>query len=201
VVATDKGAETRRRIVAAAAGAFAEHGYAGTSVSDVIGAAGVTKGGFYFHFESKAELALEVVRTKREEWRQAALALAGEKERGVDQLTAVVRALAAFEKRDSAVVAVNRLCLELADDPQLAGAIDHFGAWIETTTALLARISDEGDLPADVDLDAAARFAVGSWMGFCQLVELQGDDLSTAAEEYLRFALPALGLPAPAPIS
>jgi AcrR family transcriptional regulator len=199
-VATDRGAETRRRIVAAAAGAFAEHGYAGTSVNDVIGATGITKGGFYFHFASKSELALEVVRTKREEGRQAALALAGEHARGVDQLVALVRALAIHEQRDATAVAVNRLSLELADDPELAGALDHFGAWVGTTTALLMRIRDEGDLDADVDLEAAARFAVGSWLGFCQLVELQGADLTVAAEEYLRFALPALGLPAPAAI-
>jgi AcrR family transcriptional regulator len=200
-VATDRGAETRGRIVAAAAVAFAEHGYAGTSLNDVIRASGITKGGFYFHFASKAELALEVVRAKREESRQAAFALAGEHARGVDQLAALVRALAAHEQADPAVVAVNRLSLELAEDPELAQVLDHFGAWVATTSALLARIRAEGDLPDDVDVGAAARFAVGSWLGFCQLVELQGDDLAAAAEQYLRFAFAALGLEAPAAVA
>jgi AcrR family transcriptional regulator len=200
-VTTDRGAETRRRIVAAAATAFAEHGYAGTSLNDVIRATGITKGGFYFHFASKAELALEVVQTKREESRQAAIALAGEHARGVDQLAALVRALAAHEQRDPTAVAVNRLSLELAEDPELAQVLDHFSAWVGTTSALLARIRAEGDLPDDVDVGAAARFAVGSWLGFCQLVGLQRGDLAAAAEEYLQFAFPALGLEAPAPVA
>jgi AcrR family transcriptional regulator len=46
--ATDRGGETRRRILEVAAVAFADRGYAGTSLSDVLKASGVTKGGFYF---------------------------------------------------------------------------------------------------------------------------------------------------------
>jgi AcrR family transcriptional regulator len=61
VIGSDKAEETRRRIIAAAAELFAEHGYHATSLNDVIAAAGSTKGGFYFHFPSKAELALAVL--------------------------------------------------------------------------------------------------------------------------------------------
>ena len=65
---TDRGSETRRRILEVAAEAFADRGYAGTSVNDVLKASGVTKGGFYFHFPSKEALALATLRHKQEQW-------------------------------------------------------------------------------------------------------------------------------------
>jgi len=65
VPATDRGGETRRRILDVAAEAFAERGYAGTSLSEVLKASGVTKGGFYFHFPSKEALALAPSATSR----------------------------------------------------------------------------------------------------------------------------------------
>ncbi len=50
----------RERILASAVDLFAQHGYDGTSVAQVISAAGVAKGGFYHHFASKEQLLYEV---------------------------------------------------------------------------------------------------------------------------------------------
>jgi TetR/AcrR family transcriptional regulator, transcriptional repressor for nem operon len=49
----EEAAETRRRIVTAAAGEFRKHGIVATGLSDLMQAAGLTHGGFYKHFESK----------------------------------------------------------------------------------------------------------------------------------------------------
>jgi len=46
----------RRRILAAAACLFRQHGISGVSVNDVMKAAGMTHGGFYNHFKSKDDL-------------------------------------------------------------------------------------------------------------------------------------------------
>ncbi len=56
--------ETRSHIVDAAGELFAECGYAATSVADICARAGVTKGAFYHHFESKQALFLEL----RDRW-------------------------------------------------------------------------------------------------------------------------------------
>jgi AcrR family transcriptional regulator len=56
----DKKAQTRERILQAASSALIRRGPAEPSVSDVMGAAGLTVGGFYAHFESKDALMLEV---------------------------------------------------------------------------------------------------------------------------------------------
>ena len=53
-----KGQRTRHHIVATAASVFNVRGFAGTSISDVLEATGLEKGGLYRHFASKDELAL-----------------------------------------------------------------------------------------------------------------------------------------------
>ena len=53
-------ADTRSRVLDAAVELFAERGYDGTSVAQVITRAGVAKGGFYHHFASKEALLYEV---------------------------------------------------------------------------------------------------------------------------------------------
>jgi transcriptional regulator, TetR family len=54
----ERKAQTRRLILDRAAEAFAQDGFAGTSLNDVIAGSGLTKGAFYFHFPSKEELAV-----------------------------------------------------------------------------------------------------------------------------------------------
>lgn len=55
---TDKKAMTNKRIVEKAAELFNIQGYAGTSISDIMKATGMEKGGIYGHFKSKKEIAL-----------------------------------------------------------------------------------------------------------------------------------------------
>jgi TetR/AcrR family transcriptional repressor of nem operon len=54
-----KGERTRREIVRNAAPLFNTKGYEGTSLSDLMAATGLQKGGIYRHFASKEELAAE----------------------------------------------------------------------------------------------------------------------------------------------
>ncbi|AXC13705.1 Transcriptional regulator, TetR family [Acidisarcina polymorpha] len=52
-----KGDQTRRRIIEKSAPIFNQHGYAGTSMSELMAATGLEKGGIYRHFKSKRSLA------------------------------------------------------------------------------------------------------------------------------------------------
>jgi TetR/AcrR family transcriptional regulator, transcriptional repressor for nem operon len=52
-----KGSLTKEHIVAKAAPVFNQSGFAGTSLSDLMAATGLQKGGIYRHFNSKEELA------------------------------------------------------------------------------------------------------------------------------------------------
>ncbi len=51
-----KGEETKERIIRQAAGLFWEKGYVATGVRDILTAAGVTKGSFYFYFKRKKDV-------------------------------------------------------------------------------------------------------------------------------------------------
>jgi len=52
-------AETRQRILKAAAAKFRQNGIGGTGLSDLMAAAGLTHGGFYRHFDSKDQIVAE----------------------------------------------------------------------------------------------------------------------------------------------
>jgi TetR/AcrR family transcriptional repressor of nem operon len=55
----EEAAQTRKRIVKAAAGEFRKNGIVATGLADLMTAAGLTHGGFYKHFESKDQLVAE----------------------------------------------------------------------------------------------------------------------------------------------
>jgi AcrR family transcriptional regulator len=73
---TSQGAERKQQLLDAAARLFAEQGYAATRVVDIVEAAGVAKGLFYWYFDNKEalfrELATEIRRRLR---RQQAAAM------------------------------------------------------------------------------------------------------------------------------
>ena len=57
---SDKKAQTRERILAAARAALLQRGPTESGLAELMGAAGLTVGGFYAHFTSKDALMLEV---------------------------------------------------------------------------------------------------------------------------------------------
>lgn len=66
--------ENRERILDNAATLFRERGFDGIGLNDLMQAAGLTRGGFYGHFESKDDLAAQATRralqSNREQWKQ-----------------------------------------------------------------------------------------------------------------------------------
>lgn len=56
------GGELREAILAATAGLLAERSFGGLAVGDILTAAGVSRGSFYFYFDSKHDVLAELVR-------------------------------------------------------------------------------------------------------------------------------------------
>lgn len=192
---TEKAEETRRRIVRAAAELFAAHGYTATSVSEVITAADSTKGGFYFHFASKAELGLAVVDNEQEQFTADVLAATGEYVRASDQLVAMVRTVAAHAKAKPASSGIGRLCTELREEPQIAiGNLDPYGVWVRLVRELLERARREGDLDNTVDTLEAARYAVGAYVGVESLSTDARANVLDHIDDHLRLTLRAIAL-------
>ncbi|MFT3921578.1 MAG: helix-turn-helix domain-containing protein [Myxococcales bacterium] len=59
----DHKAKTRARIIESARVMFNRHGFDQVSIDDIMEHAGLTRGGFYHHFESKDALYAEAVRS------------------------------------------------------------------------------------------------------------------------------------------
>ncbi len=66
--------QTRAKLIDAALGIFGERGYDHATVEDISEAAGYSKGAYYFHFDSKEDVFLELVETWIEEQTQRLLA-------------------------------------------------------------------------------------------------------------------------------
>jgi AcrR family transcriptional regulator len=58
---TDRGQQTRERLIAAALELFATHGYHGASMRQIAEAADVAVGGIYNHFRNKEEILIAVI--------------------------------------------------------------------------------------------------------------------------------------------
>jgi AcrR family transcriptional regulator len=67
---TQRGTERRSQLMAYAAARFAEQGYHPTSVSEIVAGLGVGKGVFYWYFDSKEQLFLEILKEAQTDLRR-----------------------------------------------------------------------------------------------------------------------------------
>jgi|Tabmets5t2r1_1033131.scaffolds.fasta_scaffold17430_2 AcrR family transcriptional regulator len=194
--ATDRGGETRRRILEVAAEAFAERGYVGTSLNDVLKASGVTKGGFYFHFPSKEALALATLRHKQEQWSAAVMASVLRCPRAVEQLDAMVDALCDLHEQDPTCRAVSRLCTELGQEhPELRPQLTpQFTTWVDVVASVIRKGQDEGDIRPEVEPTVAAEVAVASFIGLETISEMLTGraDLRRRAQDFRKLFFHAI---------
>src|SRR5256885_7446310 len=90
----------QRAVIDAAAGTFAERGYHGPSVADLLGATGLTSGGLYHYIGSKEELLLRIVDQLMEPLIVEVRALLAEEDRPAeDQLRRLLRTWLAHVER------------------------------------------------------------------------------------------------------
>jgi outer membrane protein len=103
--------DPRRRLLEASLKLFANRGYAGTSVQDIISEAGVTKPVLYYYFESKGGLFQALVDQAMDERLRLMREAAPPDKPTVDQLTDIIVALTDFARREPDLL---RLCFAIA---------------------------------------------------------------------------------------
>lgn len=198
---TDKGEETRRRILEVAAQHLLERGYNGTSLNELIKETGLTKGGFYFHFASKADLAVATIAMIKEQYRDEVLRAAGTHDRAVEQIAAMVRAIALNKEHHASSAEMGRVCMELAGVPGTDDQIKPFASWFQIVAELFRRAQGEGDMDPAVNADSAAHFAVTAYLGMDHVAEVDGDPTLPLrhVEDYLAYTFTAVGMRVPVP--
>jgi len=154
---------TRDRIITTAAALFAERGYMATSIGDITKDLGLTRGALYFHFTSKAELALEVANKYFEAWGPILEAAEQEGLRGLDTLRWISYRVGVAYREDVVVRAAVRLWRESTEIE--ADLPAPFVGWIQTTERYLEEELADGRLVEGLDLQKVAWQIVASFFG------------------------------------
>jgi TetR/AcrR family transcriptional repressor of nem operon len=175
----------REIIVDAATRLFRERGLHGISVIDVMGAAGLTHGGFYGHFESKEALAKEAGGRAFEQSSQRWVdKIAGESDKGAARRAVIEPYLSTLSRDnpgESCPVAafVGDMCHEAAG----SGLQETFLTGVKRLLDTFSGVMD-GDDPAQQRQQALAQYAM--MVGALTLARAtQGDELS---DEFLEAA-------------
>jgi AcrR family transcriptional regulator len=165
----ERAERTRQRILEAAAAGFAEHGYDGVSLNELIRRSGLTKGAFYFHFASRDELALATFRHKQRQLAAQIAAAADETATPLERLAALLRERARLLERDPTLLVVVRLGIELT---MRHGAGSEYAGFAELPLELFEGVVRDGqrrgEVRADLDPRAAAETIFAGVLGIDQ---------------------------------
>jgi AcrR family transcriptional regulator len=93
---TQRGKERRDQLMAFAAARFAEQGYHPTSVSEIVSGLGVGKGVFYWYFDSKEQLFLEILKEAQTDLRRRQQQAIGDEEDPIRRIELGLRASMAW---------------------------------------------------------------------------------------------------------
>jgi TetR/AcrR family transcriptional repressor of nem operon len=156
-------AETRRRIVDVAARQFRLNGIQATGLNDLMAEAGLTRGGFYRHFESKDQLVAEACARSFESMiaslENAASASDGE---GTGSFQAIVDRYVSDDHRDNRAarcpLAAMGSELARADEGTRAAASEGMDDLVEVVTKWLGRSQPDAT-------QSRAVFAVAAMVG------------------------------------
>ena len=170
----ERSRQTRQRLVRAALELWTargfEDGIEATTVEEIVQAAGVTKGTFYFHFAHKEDILLEIGwGTSEAMIKEANGALA----RGLPLEAALDELLTAAARRVSATprVVVARTLEEFhrrrrnGESPDIG---EHGGGYQAAYTLVLGQARERGEVPPDVDVDDLAEILQSLTMGALQ---------------------------------
>ncbi|MEV0248740.1 TetR/AcrR family transcriptional regulator [Nocardia sp. NPDC050712] len=160
----------QEQVIDAAMAAFWSKGYAATSAQDLVDRTGLGRGSLYNTFSGKHELFLETLRRYDSEWATRQLAVL-EAERPVRDKVRTV--LMTVVDEESGTVPANRGCLavnaaiELAGrDPEATALVERiFGRMEEAFRAALERARRDGEIGADRDPRALARYLLNAMYG------------------------------------
>ncbi len=189
---------TRQRILDAATEVFAEKGYHGAVIDDIVAVAQTSKGGFYFHFPNKQAIFLALVEALSPRL-AATVERAISHEQGavakVDVALRVVLDLFARHRRLSKILLVEAVGLGHGFDDKL---IEVRGRFIALIKGYLDDAVNEGAIPAlDTDIAACAWFGAINEIVVRWLVAGQPTTLEDALPGLRQLLLRSVGIHLP----
>jgi TetR/AcrR family transcriptional repressor of nem operon len=173
-----KGARTREQVIERAAALFNQHGYHGVSISDVMEATGLEKGGIYRHFASKEELALAAFAFAIDKMRERFDAALADATTALERLRAVLAVYARIPT-DPPVPGgcpILNAAVEADDsNPELKAEAQRVLVDLKRRLRAIVRQGQEGgELRPDLDLEAFANVFVAQLEGGVMVSKLLG---------------------------
>jgi len=157
---TERGRERRRQILDVAIGLFAEQGYHPTSVAEIVEALGVGKGVFYWYFESKEDLFLEILASSSQDLRRRQQAAIGDEPEPLRRIELGIRASLAWFREHRRLINLQQFA---ATEERFAAALrQHDAVAIDDITRHLKEAMAEGRVPAGQDPAMLAHALVGA---------------------------------------
>ena len=156
-------AETRTRLLRAAADAFAARGYDGTRVADIAAAAGVSNGALYAHFGSKAELLVGALRAHGR--RHLADMFAADPGRPVVEMLLAIGRRLRRQPDAGGYLLVEALVAARRDEDVARPMRDYMGERADWLVHLIRGAQANGELDQGVSADALAHFCLLLTMG------------------------------------
>ena len=165
---------TRRKIIETAIELFGELGYGETGLADVLQRAGVSKGAFYYHFDSKEAVAKAII----DEFDQrAAVSVQENFDPDAPTLEGMIRstfAVQALMHRDP-TVQVGQMLSQALNQVSSAGSKVYSG-WTERFVAMVDAVAKAGGIRSDIDpIDVAEAIWAGT-LGSHLVSAARGDD-------------------------
>lgn len=154
---------TRRRIIDAAVELFNEVGYPATSLGDIIERAEMTKGAFYYHFDSKEALATAIVEEGSANLFRAFESVRQSSAPAFERMIHgcfVVADLLGTDKLARSATQLRRGFGEFND-----AAAHVYGRWLDELTSRVAEAIEEGDVRPNLNPDAVGETIVGAMLG------------------------------------
>jgi AcrR family transcriptional regulator len=109
---TARGQRTRQLILERTAHVFDQQGYAGATLNLLVASTGLTRGAFYFHFESKDALAAAIAEEQARRWQQLRRRVEHVEADPLRRLVTLVSSAAVAFRDDPTVRATSRLLLD-----------------------------------------------------------------------------------------
>ena len=183
-----KGEQTRERIVAQAAALFNQRGVEGTSISDLMKATGLEKGGIYRHFPSKEAVAVEAFDYA---WETAFEARMRDLDRIPNSVDRLKRSIANFVERRSSVrggCPLLNTAIEADDgNPILRErARKALGKWRELLTSIISDGTKRKEIRRGIDANKLATVIISALEGALMIARLERNpEALRTAQAYL----------------
>ncbi|GEM_PF-31529 len=183
----------KEQLIEAAVDTLHRQGFNGTGVQDITDAAGVPKGSFYNHFDSKEALGVESLDRYWQKTLRSLTVLSDSKLPPIERLKIYFRSLDEISRKRKYLrgCMIGNMATEMAD--QSAPIRERLGvilaAWSRAIESCVKEGQADGSIRQDIDSKSIASFLLNAWEGAAMRAKVDKDRTALRAFENVVFTM------------